>query len=114
MPKMTKKQRRNYIDDKAFLKALHDGQSLKYDAWIKAMRKACTDSGGELQPNFDTHVRRKAGQVLRRINEQIEIQNSEAKAKDKINKWTMPEAPPKKGTTYLSLAQNLGLGGLKA
>jgi hypothetical protein len=112
MPKLTKKQRRNYIDDKAFLTVLHANQEADYDVWLAEMRKACTASEGTIEDNFDTHVRRKAGQILRRINDSIEKENRNLKAKDQIAKWKMPAAPPKSNPTFLDLARELGLGGL--
>lgn len=99
-PKKRPKKNKNKIGKKAFLIALQANQTASYDDWIDAMKEACIASGGWVnEDDFKTSVRRKAGQVLRYINE------LESTKKD----WIMPDAPAVVQPTYADIAKDLGL-----
>ena len=99
MGRKNKKALNNYIDPTRFVHALSANQDKTFDEWMEAMKQACRDSNGSISKDFQTSIRRKAGQVIRHINKEL----------PEGSKWSMPRAPEKARVTYVDIARQAGL-----
>ena len=100
MSKKKNKAKINYIEKERLCKELASmNEDTGYVVWLNKMKKACTDSGGIINADFEKTTRRRAGQIIRHINEAIPEENH----------WSMPKAHPQKRETYLDIARKAGL-----